>query len=371
MKEKANLSTVMIFAGTYIATIIGSGFATGQEIFQFFAAFGPMGFVGTIIALIAFIFCGVELLYRGKIMHLKDSIKMFQFYCGKPFGKFLEYFVPLYLFAVYIIMISGAGATLSEYYGLNPFVGRVLMSLLSLISVVMGLQKILNVLGNIGPVIIVFTLIIAFSAIFNNIGNWNVALETYKTLSIPKVAPNAIISGVLFPCYNAIVVVGFLASMGATAKNKKECVLGGIFGGIGLAITCLFMTLAMFLQIDKTYNLSIPTLFLAKQVSPLFANIFSVILMMGIYTSAVPLLWQVSNRIYKNDNPNFNKLVIALVIIGFLGGLLPFEVLVAKIYPFIGYVGVIILILMIVKVIILKVQHRDGSEEMKEYQEAK
>nr|WP_330365072.1 hypothetical protein [Clostridioides difficile] len=36
MSGKVNIKTVISFAGAYVATVIGSGFATGQEILQFF-----------------------------------------------------------------------------------------------------------------------------------------------------------------------------------------------------------------------------------------------------------------------------------------------------------------------------------------------
>lgn len=36
MNKKFSVKTIVILAGSYIATIIGSGFATGQEILQFF-----------------------------------------------------------------------------------------------------------------------------------------------------------------------------------------------------------------------------------------------------------------------------------------------------------------------------------------------
>ena len=36
MKNKVNIKEILTLAGTYISVCIGSGFATGQEIMQFF-----------------------------------------------------------------------------------------------------------------------------------------------------------------------------------------------------------------------------------------------------------------------------------------------------------------------------------------------
>lgn len=38
MKNEINILNIMKFAGAFIAFIIGSGFATGQEIMQFFTS---------------------------------------------------------------------------------------------------------------------------------------------------------------------------------------------------------------------------------------------------------------------------------------------------------------------------------------------
>mgnify|MGYP000869826231 CR=1 FL=1 len=43
MNKKFSVKTIVILAGSYIATIIGSGFATGQEILQFFSYYGIIG----------------------------------------------------------------------------------------------------------------------------------------------------------------------------------------------------------------------------------------------------------------------------------------------------------------------------------------
>ena len=46
--------TVVKFAGAVIATLIGSGFASGQEAMQFFAAYGTNGIIRCIIAILLF-----------------------------------------------------------------------------------------------------------------------------------------------------------------------------------------------------------------------------------------------------------------------------------------------------------------------------
>ncbi len=368
MTTKVSWYRVMVFAGTYIATIIGSGFATGQELMQFFSFYGYTGIIGSILTLLVFAFTGAECLSRGRVVRFDESIKMFSFYCGKYIGKFLEYFVPLFLFGVYVIMISGAGATLEEYYGLNPYAGRILMSSLALLAVVFGMKNMINVVGNIGPVIILFAFSVGMISFITNFSHLATAIEIFPTLPINPPAPNGIISGIIYPCYNMVIVVGLLASMGHMSQNKKECIYGGILGGFGLFIASLAMQLAILAQIDSVYSLSIPSLFLANQISPLLGKAFSVILMLGIFTTAAPLLWQTANRFVADEDRRFKPITLGIVILGFICGLFPFDVLVGTIYPFTGYIGLVVLVTIVVKVVRLKLANKDGSDEMLEYQ---
>ncbi len=370
MDSKVSWHRVMVFAGAYIATIIGSGFATGQEIMQFFTFYGITGIFGLFISLFVFSFVGAECLSRGRNVQFEESIKMFTFYCGKYLGTFFEYFIPLFLFGVYVIMISGAGATLEEYYGLNPYVGRILMSILALLSVLMGMKGMLNIVGNIGPVIIVFAVAVGLISFINNFGQLSASLEAFKTLegTLNKPVPNGLIAGLIYPCYNIVVVVGLLSGMGRLAHNKKECIYGGILGGVGLFLAAFMMHLAMLAQVTNVTSLSIPSLELATQISPILGKVFSVILMLGIYTTAAPLLWQSTNRFVPDNHPKFKIVTIIICIVGFICGLFPFGVLVGTIYPFTGYIGIVILALVIVKSLKLKKEGRDGSDEMREFQ---
>ncbi len=50
--NKVSWLNVVKFAGAFIAFLIGAGFATGQEVFQYFAAYGYEGFLVGLFVLI-------------------------------------------------------------------------------------------------------------------------------------------------------------------------------------------------------------------------------------------------------------------------------------------------------------------------------
>ena len=65
MKGRSSLINIIKFAGAYIAFIIGSGFATGQEIMQFFTSNGLWSIGSIIISLILFTYFGSTIMGSG------------------------------------------------------------------------------------------------------------------------------------------------------------------------------------------------------------------------------------------------------------------------------------------------------------------
>lgn len=373
MNKKFSVKTIVILAGSYIATIIGSGFATGQEILQFFSYYGIIGIIGIIIAMVLFSFIGAEFLNRGRLVKPKDTMKMFTFYFGKTLGTVLEYFVPLFFFAVFVVMISGSGATMSEYYGFDPYVGRVVMAVLAYVTVSLGLKKLSNVIGNIGPVIIVFTISVGLISLISNLHNLPASLEYLKTAgaAFKKPAPNAVLAGFLYTAYNVSVLAGFLGGLGATAENEKDTFWGGVLGGIFLMLSAGVMYFAMLAQAEAAFSKNIPTLYLADQIHPMIGKLFSVVLLLGIFSTATPLLWMCSNRIAQDSDPKFKWVALVITILGLIGGQFDFGTLVGTIYPYTGYIGIAMMVFIVVKIFKLKAEGKTGFEEMQEIEKRK
>lgn len=65
MKEKMNAGRVIKFAGAYIAFIIGSGFATGQEIIQFYTSYGWFSVGAILISMFFFAWVGATVMGIG------------------------------------------------------------------------------------------------------------------------------------------------------------------------------------------------------------------------------------------------------------------------------------------------------------------
>lgn len=351
-EKKVHIWTVIKYAGAFIAFMIGSGFASGQEIMQFFTSFGLWGVAGALISMFLFSWSGAVFMGRGFDHKDEKDFSPFRYYCGKYLGIFFEWFIPFFLFCVVVTMISGAGATVHQYFGLPTWVGSVAMAVLATLSVLLGLQKLIDIIGCLGPFTIIFTMIIAIYTLFTQGGNLagvGDALANVEGLADKQAAPAWWIAGLLYVAYNATGSVPFFNGMGQGARSKREVQLGAIFGGVLLMLAAICVSLAMLCDIEHTSTLDIPILYLADFISPLFGGIFSIIIIGEIFSTAAPMLWVTANKLGKEGTTKHKIIVIVLGIVALLGGLLPFDVLVGTIYPYTGYLGIAFLIIVAVK----------------------
>lgn len=60
----------------------------------------------------------------------------------------------------------------------------------------------------------------------------------------------------------------------------------------------------------------------------------------------------------------FKVSAVIITVLGLLGGLLPFDKLVGTIYPYTGYLGIVVILMVCYKVFSLKKNGKTGKDEM-------
>lgn len=371
-QPKVRVGMVVKFAGAVVATLIGSGFASGQEVIQFFTSYGVAGIIGSIIAIVLFAIVGAVFLNYGFTHKGDDDFSSFRHYCGKAIGTFLEWFTILFCFLVGIIMISGSGATLNQYFGIPQLAGSALMAVLVLVSALFGARRIVDILGSIGPLTVAFLLFLSLYAIvtnFSGIVNADAAIAAAGDSVSYGVGDSAgwfAIGAVMYVAYNLLAGVPFMSEMGREASSRKEAVLGGAIGGAVLGICALLLNLAMLSSYAEASLYEVPVLHFAQQISPIVGFLFTIILLAEIYNTAVPMLWTVASQFVdeKKDMRKYRFLLCFLTVIMLIGGQLPFGVLVGLIYPFVGYFGIAFMAIIVVYYIRWAFKRRKGSGDI-------
>jgi len=354
--NKVELKQIMRFAGAFIAFLIGSGFATGQEIMQYFVVYGYMGIVGIIVMFVLLLYVNVKFITAGYEHKNSRRYDIYSFYCGRKVGQFYNYFIIVFSFMSVVVMIAGAGATINQQYGLPIYFGCIIMAILSGCTVIFGLNKIVDIIGIIGPLIALLSILLGLSAVLKNPNGLRTANEFIPTLKQMKASTNWLFASLSYVGFSILWLASFLSSMGKIANSKKEAVFSAIAGVSAFSLSVLIVALGLLANIEQVAGTMIPSLILARNINPAVAKIFSLTVVAGIYTTAVPLLWTVSSRAADEKSKKYKITTVGLTIAGTLISLnVPFDILINIVYGFNGYIGLLFLILMISKSIKIKI----------------
>ncbi|PRA00290.1 hypothetical protein CQ017_04470 [Arthrobacter sp. MYb224] len=351
--EKGSFFRVLTYAGAIMAFLIGSGFATGQEILQYFTSYGYWGVFGTgLLVLVLMTYVAVEFFVVGQAKKYDRPSHIFRYYCGKHLGYFFDFFSILFVFLSFTVMVAGAGAVFEEHYGLSKFIGGIGLAVAVGISVWFGLKSLVDVIGKIGPLVVVVAIGLGLLAILRNPAGISEGHQLLPGLDLTQASKNWFMAGLSYVGFCMLWLAAFLTALGKTARSRKEAVAGGITGAVVFSLACVIVGLGLLANITRVGGTEIPMLVLAKDISPVLAAGISVMILAGIYTTAVPLLWTVSSRFFVDKTLRFKYLTITLAVLGTVIGLmLPFSQMVNVVYAINGYVGVLLLALMVVKTI--------------------
>lgn len=345
------IKSILGFSGACIAFYIGAGFATMQEVMQYEASYGSLFGIVIIVAAAIYVYTNISFTNNGHRLKLKRGGDIYKAYCGKWIGSFFDYFSALFCYMSFIVMCGGANSTCIEQWGLPNGMGAIILTIAVIVTVVFGLNGVVNSLKFVGPIII---LLIIFVSSWSAITGWSNLRIGFDAIDNSKYAITQVGNGNPFSSgasYGGFVILwfaAFLAEIGA--KNPVKIVNKGMLLStiaiFGVAAICC---IALIGHIDSTWNAGVPALVLANSIHPLFGEVYAFIIFLGIYSSACPLLWTGSSRIAANGT---DKYKLWSIILGLLGCLIacciPYRPLLNVIYGINGYLGFILVAFMLV-----------------------
>lgn len=346
---KINLfdSEIPMQCGAIIAFLIGSGFASGQEVFQFFSAYGLYQSLGALlISLLIFLIITVTVIKDATERKVKSPSIVFEYYCGAAVGKLMEILSPVILFMIYVVMISGGGILLSEVLHISPLTGRIVFTFIVGSTVMLGLKHLVNIIGGIGNIIIFLVLSVGFICLCRSWENIGVTENIMMTVADnQKATPYWWLSGITYSTFCAVTILPFLVEIGRHIRNSSNAVRVGVLSSCAFILAAAVLSLSMIANASDIISTDIPSVTLANSINSRLGLIFTMCMVAGVFTTAVPMLWSCCNRISRNEKSLYFKGgVLFLSAISNMCTNVSFLELVNLIYPYIGYIGMFIVL---------------------------
>ncbi len=327
--------TTFQVAATYVGAVMGAGFASGQEIQQFFARFGHWGLIGVVLSSVLFSLLGwamLDLQERWKISSYKEFLNRL---LGRELGKWADGLVSILLFVGMLAMISGSGALFYEYFGFSKWLGILLTGSIIGLALWYRGEGVLWINSVLIPLKFIFCIGIASAAIF---GLTSGDGEHVRMLPNPIVR-NWVVSAILYVSFNVTLAMVVFASLGREVQ-KAGARLGGAIGGIALGLFA-FCIGASLLRFPDILGLEIPMVGIAGKLGDWPAFFYVVVLWLAMITAAVGNGFSLISRMIDSTRLSYNKatLILFLLLLPVAG--VKFSQIVQLAYPLFGYLGLV------------------------------
>ncbi len=335
MNPKKPLNVFQI-ASAYIGTVVGAGFASGQEVLQFFTAFGLPGLLGILVSTLLFFFIGYSILMLGRSLNAQSHLQIVRYTNGAVLGSLIDIVVTVFMFGGLAAMLAGAGAIAREQFGLPPFWGALLMAAAALLTVVSGTHGVVNAIGFITPFLIVSVLYISVVSVVSDPVTRS---DIGAAEALGGATPCWVLSAVNYAAYNIVISIGVLTAMGADTADKRTLFRGALFGAAGLGTSLAAIYFGMLADIEAVHAREIPMLAIAGRISAAVRAVFAAVLFAEVYTTAVGNLFGLTRRL-SIQLPR--RAVAALAsALAFAVASFGFSNLVKYLYPAVGYGGML------------------------------
>lgn len=337
---------IWITAATYIGTVVGAGFASGQEVLQFFGLLGSEGIWAIGLSTIGFWLFGFIIMDLGRRLGAESHLPVLQCVGGRFLTPILDVIMTFFLFGALSAMIAGAGSMFQQEFNIPWAVGAATLATLSLVTVLFGLKGIVTAVSAVVPFLIGGVVLVSIAVLVVRGPNFGAIPD-----KIVPVVPTWPLAGLTYVSYNIVMSVPVLAALGPTMNSSKDSLKSTFVGALGLGFSLLFVYLAIVSSFPEVIYQEVPMARLASTVHELGTPIYTLIFIAEVYTTAVADLYGLTVRLARPGTMGFRLVAALSTILGVFAASVGFTNLVRIVYPLVGWAGSIFLLSLFLYVI--------------------
>lgn len=340
------MKKAVILGMAYFSCTVGAGFASGQEMLQYYAAFGGWGIIGAVIALVLMPLIALIAMQYGSYFQATSHDRVFTSVTSKVMARFIDYTITFTQFCISFVMLAGAGANLNQQFGTPLWFGSALMAVAVIICGFFNVEKVTNILGSITPFIVVLLVIISIHSYLSPPADIGAAFQ-FAQDNVATTLPNWWVSTFN---YVGIAMMGGISMgiiMGGDMLDLKTAGRGGMLGGLLFGILLVMMVIAVLFNSETVYDSALPTLSLITAISQPLGTFAALVIYVMIFSTALGNFYSLSRRVVAKKPQHFHKVLVVLVIIGFALSFLDFATLVGWVFPVTGYLALVMIVVLI------------------------
>ncbi|WP_078393249.1 YkvI family membrane protein [Shouchella patagoniensis] len=312
-----------------VGTIIGAGYASGRELWEFFGAESGLAII--LFACLFAMSCAV-ILTIAKKKGTTHYLPILEVLLGKKLAKAYDVMIILYLFSVTVIMLAGAGATL-EVYQIPFWLGIVLNAGLVVVMFLKDTTGMTKVNALLIPVLII-CLVVVLVVYQSSIGfsfTFDVAMQHNWPAALT------------FTSLNILPIIAVLGAVGNQIKHRGEIYIASIGSGLLLGTISYLYNESLLSVAQEIIFYEIPLFVILKHYPSVMVLTISLVLWLAIYTTATSGVFGLISRIRTRIQGPAWLIALALVALMAPMTMFGFSTLISILYPLYGVLNLYIL----------------------------
>jgi uncharacterized membrane protein YkvI len=313
-----------------MGTMIGAGYASGRELWQFFGHESGLAIFLFTILFITCCYVIMKMSFEKKTVHY---IPILQSLIGTKMTRLYDMMIILYLFSTTVIMLAGGGAALEVFY-LPYWAGILVISLLLVLLFVWDIKGMLSMNSAIIPMLITGLIVVLLSFSLSSEVPWEFKWREQGNWP----------SALTFTALNILPLIAVLSAVGNEIKHQGEIWIASVGSGLILGGISFIYNQSLLQITNEIMLYEIPLFAILKHYPYSMLVFMSILLWFAIYTTAASGVFGIISRFRKKFNLPSWILAFLTVIVMIPLTRFGFANLVAVLYPLYGLLNLYVLV---------------------------
>lgn len=322
-----------------IGTMIGAGFASGQEMYLFFFSYGIKGLIGILISsvIIGFvIYKTFQIVNKYGVDTYKDFLDIL-IQKREKLKPVINTVINIFILITFFIMVAGFGAYFNQELGINSLIGSSILAIACFIVFLTSVKGFVKANELIVPILIGFLFVIGI------INVKDVHLLELENYLIKNNSFRFILDAVLYSSYNSILLIPVLLTLKNYIQDRKQILtIATISSIIIILLSVIIFLLLVRVDVDIT-KLEMPAVYVVSNMFKMLRYVYGFIILGSIFTTAISLGTSFLQNTVKSKKykKSYTQIATIMCITSVLISKIGFSNLVSSLYPVFGYLGLI------------------------------
>ena len=326
-----------------IGTMIGAGFASGQEMYLFFFFYGIEGIIGILISsfMMGFvIYKTFQIVDKYGISTYKEFLDVIM-KKGTKLKIGINICINIFILITFFIMIAGFGAYFEQEIGINRLIGSVILAIVTFLVFMTSVKGVVKANELLVPILIGFLVLIGLISLKN------LPIFELENYIVKNNSSNFILSAILYSSYNSILLIPVLLTLRSYIKGRKQILkIATISTIIIIVLSIIIFLLLVKVDVDIT-KLEMPAVYVVSNMYRGLKYIYGLIILGSIFTTTISLGTSFLQNITKNKK-SYTQIAVIMCITSVLISKIGFSNLVSSLYPIFGYLGLLQILKLVV-----------------------